>query len=194
MKRILGIPADELWKCENGEPLDPDALYPVVDVVNRRLFGIRKDNKEDAVVIQSYHPTAQKNGAFDFARFIWGPPDKWERPDISNRIVSCLGAPACTECIAYQLPMTTDLAQNWRIQSLDNNQLMAGRLVDPSDPNFDVITNEHVLANVDNQVEPEKIQKELMRRCIGLFGEPCDMADGIIAPSYMHMYRIDRLA
>jgi hypothetical protein len=190
VKKIWGlVDPSEIWKCENGEPLIPDDLHPTVDVLGRRLYGIRKNNEQDAVLVQTYHPTAQKNGAFDFARFAWGQPDKWTKPDLSNRVIACLGAPACAACIDEPVAIM-DLAHHWRIEPYEfSNELTARRILDWTDPECELTTTEHTLARVTELADLDKIHAELMRRCVSLFGAPVDMATGVVAPMYANLYR-----
>lgn len=181
MRKIWGIPVRDLWKCENGEPFEPDDLHPVVfsDILHERVLGIRKQDEDDAVIVHSYDPTMDRGRARDFAYMVWGKPETWTKPDVNLKTVSCLGAPACDACIGNPLP-ALDTAHSWRIRSFAlSDSLIAKHLPTETD---------HLLTEVIGEHDMERIHAELLRRCVALFGEPYDCVNGEISPPYSLAY------
>jgi hypothetical protein len=175
----FGMP--QSWKCENGEPFNPDALHPVVfsDIINERVLGIRKSDEDDAVIVHSYNPNIDQGRALDFARMVWGKPNTWTVPDLRTKVASCLGTPACEACRDNSLP-TMDSIASWRVQSFRlSERLTAVHL--PTD-------SEHLLAAVTDEPDLDRIQAELLHRCVALFGAPYNSSTGEISPIYSQVY------
>ena len=170
--------ASKRWTYENGEPFDMDAIYPAVDVIGNRVYGIKKDNHEDVVVVHSYDPISQRNSARNFALWLWGPAHTWERPDTTMKIASCLGMPACASCMLDPLPML-ETVPNWRIKPFGESDKVYAHTLSATNTYED-----HLIADMSHENDMSLIQKELLRRCIALFGEPYDLASGKIAPTY----------
>jgi hypothetical protein len=182
MKKIWGIPVTNLnWTNEDGSKFNPDELYPVVDYSQNRIYGIRKQDETDVVVVQSYHKTAQRGGALGFARTVWGNPENWEKPDIDGRLITCLGESACHACDAASQG-AADFAPNWRVSPLSGDTRLFARLLsNPGDPINESLSETHVLALVEHIPDDEdNIQKELTRRAIALFGRLVDVSNECI--------------
>lgn len=179
MRKIWGIPITQLnWKYEEGHPFDPDSVYPFVEIIGNRVYCIDKDDESLVSVFHSYSPKSQPGAALNIARTIWGHPSTWERPDISARVVSCLGAPACFSCISSDQLITTGLAREWRMNRIDDTdtELRASLLINPGDPLNEHLSELHVMADIQHVNNVNNRRKELFRHAISKFGVLYDIA------------------
>lgn len=191
MKRVWGIPARDVWRLENGGVFEPDDLHPVVinSSVGQHVMGIPRDDESEAVIVHSYYPPSRKNSARDFALMVWRDKKEWTRPDLDQKVISCLGAPACEACMGEVLP-AIDLASRWRLNPyMLDSKLTAGRLLDPTDQESDMTVSEHIFAEIVNEPDMTKIQVELTRRAIALFGPAYDVRTGEVYPTYTRIYK-----
>ncbi len=183
MKNFGGIPIDQFnWKNDDGSKFDPDELYPVIDPASNRLYGIRKENESEVVVVQSYNPSGNGNEAVAFARMMWGKPEEWEYPNINNRHVTCIGIPHCATCIKNNTEYITDRATNWRVQITDplSTDLIARRLIMPGMVE-ETITGPHAIADIAPKIDflygsVHDRRKEIVRKAIATFGRLIDFS------------------
>lgn len=176
VKKIWGVNVRDIWTIENGQPFEPDDYHPVSisSPYEELVIGIRRDNEEEAVVIHSYDPSVQPGASRGFARMVWKARSEWTAPDYESRIVQCLGAPACEACPGSPLP-AMETVPNWRVQPfILDNKLTATHLLDPLDPECSLTTEPHLITEVVGETDPNKLNKELWRRAVGLFGAPYD--------------------
>jgi hypothetical protein len=177
MSNFWGIPVQNFnWTYEDGRKFEPDEIYPVVDPYTNRIFGIKKDDESDVVVVQSYDPQSQPNAALHFAKMVWGEPKSWERPDKRGRMVSCLGNPACLTCMGEEDAPMIAMGSEWRITPFsDTSELYARVLLSGGDPINEKLSDYHLMADVGELAfEPDDIRKELTRRALSLFGPLVD--------------------
>lgn len=190
MKKIWGIPVRNMWRLEDGGLFEPDDLHPVVvkTPIGEHVLGIPKDNEHEAVIVQSYYPPSRPNSAQDFARMVWKTHQEWTRPNLEQKVISCLGAPACDACMGEALP-AIDLASRWRLNSyILSDKLTAGRLLDPTDTESDMTIDEHVFAEITDETDMTRLNAELTRRAVALFGPAYDVHTGVIYPAYSRVY------
>jgi hypothetical protein len=191
-RNYWGIPIADLgWRCENGELIDPDRMKPVVDLVSNRLFGIKPDG--EVVVVHSYGDY-RPGGALDFAKYAWNRPEDWE-PSKQEKLVRCLGEVCCSE------KPETELASNWRITSIVNDDyedgkigMVQARIVIPGEvPDNDLeIGPEHIMFvsfYPEDETPYGSQYVDTLSACIERFGAPYDIDTGIVNPVYSHIYR-----
>lgn len=183
MKNFGGIPIDQFnWNNDDGSKFDPDELFPVIDPASNCLYGIRKNDESDVVIVQSYNPSGNGNEALAFARMIWGRPEEWEYPDINNRQVACTGIPYCATCIKNDTEHITDRATNWRVQITNplSTELIARRLIMPGMVE-ETITDAHIMADIAPRIDflygsIHDRRKEIVRKAIATFGRLIDFS------------------
>ncbi len=185
--RIWGVRATDIgWKYESdGEALDPADVYPVLDPILNKLYGIMKDDESNVRTIQSYHPKAQLGASLAFASMLWGRDyDQWPRPNIDNRTVRCLGAPACNVCSHYDINYAEAPANSWRVESdqdLIYGELRAHILENEGDPLNESLTDAHLIDDVELEATFDKygrrtLSDRMMRTIVSKFGPLYDVS------------------
>jgi hypothetical protein len=207
MRKYFGVPVEVLadeygWRCEeNGDPIDPDNMRPIVDAEAGTIWAIKPNG--EAIIVHSYPD--RTSCARDFALFVWNKPEDWDRP-AAEPVVRCVGELCC------EGELNMEFASNWRITSIGEaaikaqivvrKEMVAGEVEAAGIGDIDVsyeeieIGPEHTIFGSCDPEEDEAPYTELYQKLLNAalferFGAPYNILTGEINPAYSKIYEVE---